>query len=62
MHGSQRIEAFDVIRGFSLVSMIAFHASYDLVSLYGVSLTWFVFPYIDHGVTVSHGCLFFLQV
>lgn len=27
--------------------MIAFHASYDLVSLYGVSLTWFVFPYID---------------
>lgn len=47
MHGSQRIEAFDVIRGFSLVSMIAFHACYDLVSLYGVSLTWFVFPYID---------------
>lgn len=27
--------------------MIAFHACYDLVSLYGVSLTWFVFPYID---------------
>lgn len=47
MHGSQRIEAFDVIRGFSLVSMIAFHACYDLVSLYGVSLTWFVSPYID---------------
>ena len=47
MHGSQRIEAFDVIRGFSLVSMIGFHACYDLVSLYGVSLTWFVSPYID---------------
>ena len=47
MYGSQRIEAFDVIRGFSLVSMIAFHACYDLVSLYGVSLTWFIFPYMD---------------
>jgi len=35
---SNRIGIFDVVRGFSVVSMVCFHACYDLVYLRGASL------------------------
>jgi len=34
--GSRRFDNLDTIRGITLVSMIAYHASWDLVYLYGV--------------------------
>jgi len=34
--GSRRFDGLDTIRGITLVSMIAYHASWDLVYLYGV--------------------------
>ncbi len=43
----QRVRGYDVIRGFSVISMAAFHACYDLVYLYGVSLSWFRPPLQD---------------
>ncbi len=42
-----RVRGYDVIRGFSVISMVAFHACYDLVYLYGVGLTWFRPPLQD---------------
>lgn len=38
---SGRIRAYDIIRGLAVVSMVAFHACYDLVFLAGVPLPWF---------------------
>ena len=34
--GARRFDSLDTIRGITLISMIAFHASWDLVYLYGV--------------------------
>ncbi len=45
--GSRRIEGYDAIRGFSVISMALFHFCYDLVELYGVSLPWFKPPFED---------------
>ena len=42
-----RVSGYDVIRGFSVISMVAFHACYDLVYLYGVGLSWFKPPLQD---------------
>lgn len=38
---SDRVCLFDIIRGFTIVSMVAFHATYDLVYLYGIQIPWF---------------------
>ncbi len=37
----QRIRLLDGLRGFSLVSMIIYHAMYDLVVLFGVRAAWY---------------------
>lgn len=42
-----RIHGYDTVRGFSVISMIGFHACYDLAYLYGVKLNWFVSPLQD---------------
>lgn len=42
-----RIRAFDIVRGFSVVSMVAFHLCYDLRFLSGVELSWFAPPLQD---------------
>lgn len=41
MKGTARYALLDALRGFSLLSMIAYHATYDLVALYGVRLPWY---------------------
>lgn len=38
---AKRIVFFDTLRGFTLLSMIAFHSTYDLAYLYGFNLPWF---------------------
>ena len=42
-----RVHAFDLIRGFSVISMVLFHYCYDLRFLAGVPLEFFVSPFID---------------
>lgn len=42
-----RVSGFDVIRGFSVVSMVGFHLCYDLVYIEGLSLPWFRPPFQD---------------
>jgi len=37
----ERYYLLDELRGLTLISMIAYHAMYDLVELYGVSVAWF---------------------
>lgn len=41
MKGSDRYALLDALRGFSLLSMIFYHATYDLVAIYGVKLPWY---------------------
>lgn len=41
MNTKPRYGLFDALRGFSLISMILYHATYDLVAIYGVPLPWF---------------------
>lgn len=38
---STRVSGFDVVRGFTIVSMVLFHAMYDLVYIYGLRAPWF---------------------
>lgn len=38
---SRRIVALDTLRGLTILSMVAFHAMYDLAYLYGMDLPWF---------------------
>jgi uncharacterized membrane protein len=42
-----RVHGFDVIRGFSVISMMAFHACYDIAYIYGHDLGWFKPPFQD---------------
>lgn len=42
-----RIHAFDVIRGFSVISMVLFHFCYDLKFIAGLRLGFFASPFID---------------
>lgn len=42
-----RVHAFDLIRGFSVISMVLFHYCYDLRFLAGEPLNFFVSPFID---------------
>ena len=44
-HG--RMACFDVVRGFSVVSMVLFHLCYDLRFIYGVDLAFFRPPLQD---------------
>lgn len=47
MVSSQRVRGYDVLRGISVISMVAFHACYDIVYLWGVRLGWFRSPLQD---------------
>ena len=42
-----RIRGFDVIRGFSVISMVLFHFCYDLVYLWDAPVAWFAPPLQD---------------
>ncbi|MDM8271009.1 heparan-alpha-glucosaminide N-acetyltransferase [Thermophilibacter provencensis] len=44
---SGRVGIFDLLRGFSVVSMVLFHLCYDLKFLGGVELAWFEPPLQD---------------
>ncbi len=46
--GRSRIHGFDVIRGLTVVSMMLFHAMYDLAYLYGIHIGWFENPFIQN--------------
>lgn len=39
-----RVAFFDSLRGFTIISMVAFHASYDAAYIYGFDLPWFTDP------------------
>ena len=39
--GKRRWDGLDTLRGVTLISMIAYHASWDLVYLYGVRWPWY---------------------
>lgn len=47
MGSSQRVRGYDVLRGISVVSMVAFHACYDIVYIWDVRLSWFRGPLQD---------------
>ena len=38
---AERIVYFDTLRGLTIISMVAFHTTYDLAYLYGIDLPWF---------------------
>lgn len=42
-----RIGVFDVVRGFSVISMVLFHLCYDLRFIVGADLAWFAPPLQD---------------
>ena len=44
---SQRVRGYDVLRGISVISMVAFHACYDIVYLLDIRLGWFRSPLQD---------------
>ena len=41
MQRKNRINLFDTIRGFALISMILYHFTYDAVMIFGQRWTWF---------------------
>ena len=41
MREKQRLHALDAIRGITLISMIAYHAMWDLVYMFGVRADWY---------------------
>lgn len=43
----RRVRAFDIWRGFSVISMVLFHYCYDLRYLSGLALPWFAPPLQD---------------
>lgn len=44
----ERIAFFDTLRGFTIISMVCFHAAYDAAVLYGYELPWFSNPLIQN--------------
>lgn len=42
-----RLRLFDILRGLSVISMMGFHAVYDLTAIYGMKLSWFQTPFTD---------------
>ena len=45
--GGSRVGVFDLVRGLSVVSMVAFHLCYDLKFIMGADLPWFAPPLQD---------------
>lgn len=43
-----RIAFFDTLRGFTVISMVCFHAAYDAAYIYGYGLDWFLDPMIQN--------------
>lgn len=43
-----RIICYDTLRGFTIVSMCAFHACYDLAYLYGIDMSWFINAFVQN--------------
>ena len=43
-----RVAIFDIVRGATILSMVAFHACYDAAYLYGYELPWFTDPIIQN--------------
>ena len=43
----ERITLFDTLRGFTIISMVAFHAAYDAAYLFGFEIPWFTDPIIQ---------------
>ncbi len=43
----ERIAFFDMLRGLVIISMIAFHATYDAAYIYGFHVPWFIDPVIQ---------------
>lgn len=43
----ERIAFFDMLRGLVIISMIAFHATYDAAYIYGFHVPWFTDPVIQ---------------
>lgn len=41
MKAHVRYNLLDALRGFSLLSMIIYHATYDLVAIYGIDIPWY---------------------
>lgn len=41
MKAHARYALLDALRGFSLLSMILYHATYDLVAIYGADIPWY---------------------
>ena len=44
---SQRLIFLDELRGFTILSMVLFHAAYDAAYIYGFDLSWFENPTIQ---------------
>ncbi len=42
--GRERICLFDTLRGFTIISMVLFHAAYDATYLFGFDIPWFSDP------------------
>ena len=40
-----RYHGLDFIRGIALISMVLYHALWDVVHLFGVQLTWYDSPF-----------------
>jgi uncharacterized membrane protein len=47
MAGTGRLRLLDALRGFSVLSMVAFHFCYDLKYIAGHPMTWFAPPFMD---------------
>ena len=45
--GGSRVHVYDVVRGFSVISMVLFHLCYDLKFILGMNLGWFAPPFQD---------------
>lgn len=41
MKGKTRYGVLDALRGFSMISMVLYHAMYDLVAIYGLDVRWY---------------------
>ncbi len=55
-----RVAFFDAVRGFTIVSMVAFHAAYDATYLYGHALSWFTDPLVQNLWRISISWAFLL--
>lgn len=60
MVSSQRVRGYDVLRGISVISMVAFHACYDIIYLWDVRLDWFRGPLQDVWRASISWCFLFI--